>query len=38
MDSEIRKIEKYFIENKNPKDLINNIKAMNRKELIEIVK
>lgn len=37
MEYETRKIEKYFLENKEPKDLIQNVKRMGPKELREIV-
>ncbi len=37
MDYELRKIEKYFLENKEPKDFHTNLEKMGPKELREIV-
>jgi hypothetical protein len=37
MEVEIRKVEKYFLENREPKDLLKNINEMNKKDLHEIV-
>ncbi len=37
MEVEIRKIEKYFLENKQPKDLLQNINNIRSKDLKEVV-
>jgi hypothetical protein len=37
MEVEIRKAEKYFLENKEPKELLKNINEMNKNDLHEIV-
>ncbi len=38
MDSTLRNIEKYYLENKQPKELIKNIENFDNKQLRDVVK